>query len=211
MKTKWGHPFPLRQRNNPTKHCSNVKATNRLANWWRFGSLTKMPELLFVFLEKCLTLVLVHFCSLMLDIDDTLKQKGLKILAQNTAPLYVRFAMLFGKLALSKTSQLAPNTGLRLGSWTPSKLSLRRHSSSLCVSSVGQAWVRARSCSSDSELWTPKEHNWSCASASLQLETIEAFTQRCWLWQSDAMGQSQRFDDVGWFEVNGKQMTTVKK
>lgn len=143
--------------------------------------------------------------------SETERKHGLKILAQNTAPLYVHFAMLFGKLALSKTSQLAPNTGLRLGSWTPSKLSLRRHSSSLCVSSVGQAWVRARSCSSDSELWTPKEHNWSCASASLQLETIEAFTQRCWLWHSDAMGQSQRFDDVGWFEVNGKQMTTVKK
>lgn len=61
-------------------NCSNVKATNRLANWWRFGSLTKMPELLFVFLEKCLTLVLVHFCSLMLDIDDTLKQKGNTVL-----------------------------------------------------------------------------------------------------------------------------------
>lgn len=103
-------------------------------------------------------------------------------------------------VTLSKTSQLptAPSTGLRLGSWTPSMLSLRRHSSSVCVSSVGQASVRARSCSMDSELWTPREHSWSCASASLQLETIEAFTQRCWLWHNDAMAQSQSCDDGIW-------------
>lgn len=50
-----------------------------------------MPELLFVFLEKCLTLVLVHFCSLMLDIDDTLKQKGNTVLKSwhRTQPLYM--------------------------------------------------------------------------------------------------------------------------
>lgn len=108
-------------------------------------------------------------------------------------------------LALSKTSQLptAPSTGLRLGSWPPSMLSLRRHSSTVCVSSVGHAWVRARSCSRDSELWTPREHSWSWASASLQLETIEAFTQRCWLWHSDTMVQSHRCDDGDWCEVSG--------
>lgn len=113
----------------------------------------------------------------------------------------------FLRLTLSKTSQLptAPSTGLRLGPWLPSMLSFRRHSSSVCVSSVGQTRVRARSCSSDSELWTPKEHSWSCASASLQLDTMEAFTQRCWLWHSDAMGQSQRCDGGGWCEVHGKE------
>ena len=106
---------------------------------------------------------------------------------------------------LSKTSQLptAPSTGLRLGSWPPSMLSLRRHSSSVCESSVGQARVRARSCSRDSELWTPREHSWSCASASLQLETMEAFTQRCWLWHSDSMAQSQEGEDGDW--VSGRR------
>lgn len=110
-------------------------------------------------------------------------------------------------VTLSKTSQLptAPSTGLRLGSWPPSMFSLRRHSSSVCVSSVGQASVRARSCSRDSELWTPKEHSWSWASASLQLETMEAFTQRCWLWHSDAMAQSQSCDGGDWCEVSGKK------
>lgn len=108
-------------------------------------------------------------------------------------------------LTLSNTSQLptAPSTGLRL---PPSMLSLRRHCSSVCVSSVGQARVRARSCSRDSELWMPREHSWSWASASLQLETIEAFIQRCWLWHSDTMAQLERCGDDGdWCEVSGRK------
>lgn len=108
---------------------------------------------------------------------------------------------------LSKTSQLltAPSTGLWLPLWPPSMLSLRRNSSSVCVSSAGQARVRAHSCSRDSELWMPREHSWSWASASLQLDTMEAFIQRCWLWHSDTIAQLHWCDDGNWCEVSGSR------
>lgn len=95
--------------------------------------------------------------------------------------------MLSKKRTRSKTSQLLtdPRIGLWLPAGAPSIFSLRRHSSSVLNSSVGQARVRACSCSRDSELWTPREHSWSWASANLQLEMTEDFKQHCWLWHND--------------------------
>jgi len=96
---------------------------------------------------------------------------------------------------LSNTSQLAtaPSTGLSLASRgapppppPPSMPSLRLHASSVRESSEGQAEARARSCSWDSELWRPREQSWCWASASRQPDTMEAFTQRCCLWHSEA-------------------------
>jgi len=46
-------------------------------------SLTKMPELLFILLEKCFAFVLIHLCRLILGIDDTLTKKYNKKRALN--------------------------------------------------------------------------------------------------------------------------------
>lgn len=90
---------------------------------------------------------------------------------------------------LLKTSRLqsGPSTGLRLRSPPPSMLSLWRHSHSVWKSSAEPAWARACSCSADSEPCSSKPHSWSCASASCQPDTMEAFTHCCWLWHSEAM------------------------
>lgn len=165
-----------------------------------------MSDLLFKLLNKCFRPVQIHFHSRSLDINHTLKKDKICLTVRgkkNKTTHKVNVFLLFF-LTLSNTSQLltAPNTGLWLPASFPRMLSLRRHSSSVCVSSTGQARIRARSCSSDSELWTPSEQSCSWASASLQLETMEAFMQRCWLWQSDSAQQSHGRDNGGdWMGV----------
>lgn len=114
------------------------------------------------------------------------------------------------KCTRSNTSQLLtdPRTGLRFPAGAPSIFSLRRHSSSVLKSSVGQSSVRACSCSKDSELWTPREHSWSWASANLQLEMMDAFKQHCWLWHNDDDDDDDDDDGRGgdghWCKVSGR-------
>ncbi len=85
---------------------------------------------------------------------------------------------------LSNTSRLASGHRVEL---RPSMVSLCLHSCSVCKSSAEEAKDWARSCSTDSELWSSKPQSWSCASASCHCDAIEAFTQRCWLSHRDAM------------------------
>lgn len=179
--------------------------------------LTKMLQLLLVILNRALALAPIKFYFLILCIDDALGESKQRMLKNNRCLSNNSHITCWQKLeennckcTRSKTSQLLtdPRTGLWCPAGAPSMFSLRRHSSSVLNSSVGQARVRACSCSKDSELWTPREHSWSWASASLQLEMTDAFKQCCWLWHNvnedddDGGGDGDGCEDCGWKENN---------